>query len=81
MICIDADAFDPSVVPGVIGRSPGGLSYYQMVDLVKGAASKGKIAAMDFVEYMPERDVDDIGALNVARLITTALGVIVRQTA
>ncbi|CAN7661246.1 arginase family protein [Pararhizobium sp. LjRoot238] len=81
VICIDADAFDPSVVPGVIGRSPGGLSYYQMVDLVKGAASKGKIAAMDFVEYMPERDVDDIGALNVARLITTALGVIVRQTA
>lgn len=80
VICIDADAFDPSIVPGVIGRSPGGLSYYQMVDLIKGAATKGKIAAMDFVEYMPERDVDDIGALNVARLITTALGVIVRQT-
>ncbi|QFI70510.1 PLP-dependent transferase [Sinorhizobium alkalisoli] len=56
VICIDADAFDPSIVPSVIGRSPGGLSYYQMVDLIKGAACKGKIAAMDFV--MPERDVN-----------------------
>lgn len=81
IICIDADALDPSLVPGVIGRAPGGLSYYQMVDLIKGAASKGRIAAMDFVEFMPERDVDDIGALTIARLITTSLGVLVRQAA
>ncbi|MBM2712962.1 arginase family protein [Mesorhizobium caraganae] len=81
IICIDADALDPSLVPGVIGRAPGGLSYYQAVDLIKGAASKGKIAAMDFVEFMPERDVDDIGAFTIARLITTALGVLARQAA
>ncbi len=34
---------------------------------------------MDFVEFMPERDVDSIGAFTFARLITTALGVIARQ--
>ena len=34
---------------------------------------------MDFVEFMPERDVDGIGAFTFARLITTALGVLVRQ--
>ena len=81
IICIDADALDPALVPGVIGRAPGGLSYYQAVDLIKGAAQRGRIAAMDFVEFMPERDVDDIGALTFARLITTALGVLVRQAA
>lgn len=81
IICIDADALDPSIVPGVIGRAPGGLSYYQAVDLIKGAAGRGRIAAMDFVEFMPERDVDGIGALTFARLITTALGVLVRQAA
>lgn len=81
IICIDADALDPSLVPGVIGRAPGGLSYYQAVDLIKGAAQRGRIAAMDFVEFMPERDVDGIGALTFARLITTALGVLVRQAA
>ncbi len=81
IICIDADAMDPALVPGVIGRSPGGLSYYQMVDLIKGTAARGRIAAMDFVEFMPERDVDSLGALTFARVITTALGVIARQLA
>lgn len=81
IICIDADALDPALVPGVIGRAPGGLSYYQAADLIKGAAQRGRIAAMDFVEFMPERDVDGIGALTFARLITTALGVLVRQAA
>lgn len=79
VICIDADGLDPSIVPAVIGRAPGGLSYFQTVDLIKGAASRGRIAAMDFVEFMPERDVDGLGAFTFARLITTALGVLARQ--
>jgi agmatinase len=78
-ICIDADALDPSIMPGVIGRSPGGLSYWQTVDLVRGAAALGRIAAMDFVEFMPERDVDGLGALTFARLIATSLGLVARQ--
>lgn len=79
IICTDADALDPAIIPGVIGRCPGGLTYYQVADLIKGAAAKGRIAAMDFVEFMPERDVDGIGALTFARLIATSLGVLDRQ--
>lgn len=79
VVCLDADALDPALVPGVIGRAPGGLTYHQVVDLIRGAAGRGRIAAMDVVEFMPERDVDGIGALTLARLITTALGVIARQ--
>ena len=79
VVCIDADAMDPSLVPGVIGRAPGGLTYFQMVDLVMGAARRGRILAMDFVEFMPERDVDGLGAFTFARVITTALGVLARQ--
>ncbi len=79
ILCFDADALDPAIMPGVIGRAPGGLSYYQAADLVKGAAARGKIAAANFVEFMPERDVDGIGALTLARLITTTLGVLARQ--
>lgn len=81
IVCVDVDALDPAIVPGVIGRSPGGLDYYQMVDLISGAAARGRIAAIDFVEFMPERDVDGLGALNVARLIASAMGVIARQRA
>jgi len=81
IVCVDADAIDPSLVPGVIGRSPGGLSYDEITDLIRGAAARGRIAAIDFVEFMPERDVDGIGALTFARVITTALGLIARQKA
>lgn len=79
IICIDADAIDPALMPGVIGRAPGGLTYFQIVELIRMAASRGRIRAMDFVEFMPERDVDGLGALTFARLVTTALGIISRQ--
>ena len=79
-ICLDADALDPSLVPGVIGRAPGGLTYTQVLDLIIGAAARGRIVAADFVEYMPEVDVDGIGALNVSRLIAATLGVLARQS-
>ncbi len=79
IVCLDVDALDPAIVPGVIGRTPGGLSYFQVLDLLKGAAARGRIAAVDFVEYMPEADVDNIGALTVSRLIIATLGLLARQ--
>jgi len=79
IICFDVDALDPSIVPGVIGRTPGGLSYYQALDLIKGASKRGTISAIDFVEYMPEVDVDNLGALVVSRLIASTMGVIARM--
>jgi agmatinase len=81
IVCLDVDALDPSIVPGVIGRAPGGLSYYQTLDLIKGASNKGRIAAIDFVEFMPEADVDELGALVVSRLIACTMGIIARQQA
>ncbi|MBT9385146.1 arginase family protein [Pseudooceanicola sp. CBS1P-1] len=78
VICIDADALDPGILPGVIGRAPGGLSYGDVCDLIEGVAARGRIRAMDFVEFMPERDVDGIGALTFARIIMTSMGVIAR---
>lgn len=81
IICLDVDALDPALVPGVIGRSPGGLSYYQVLDLIQGAAQRGRIAAIDVVEYVPEADVDGIGAINVSRLIAAMLGILARQQA
>lgn len=78
-ICLDVDALDPSVMPGVIARCPGGLSYTQVLALLQGAAAKGRIAAMDLVELLPERDVDGLGAQTAARIVASAMGVIARQ--
>lgn len=79
IICFDCDGLDPSIMPGVIGRAPGGLGYWQTVELLSGIAAKSRIAAFDLVEFMPEQDVDGLGALTAARMVTTALGLICRQ--
>ena len=81
IVCIDVDALDPSIVPGVIGRTPGGLSYLHVLDLMTGAARRGRIAAMDFVEYVPEADIDGLGGLTSAALISAAMGILARQDA
>ncbi|MBY8977306.1 arginase family protein [Rhodobacteraceae bacterium NNCM2] len=80
VLCIDADVLDPAIVPGVIGRTPGGLSYFQVLDLIEGAAQMGRIVAADFVEYVPEFDVDNLGALNVSRLVAATMGLVARQS-
>ena len=79
IISLDVDALDPSIVPGVIGRTPGGLTYFQTLDLIKGASKKGRVCGINFVEFMPEVDVDGIGALTTSRLIAAAMGILSRQ--
>ena len=81
ILCIDIDGLDPTIAPNTIGRAPGGLSYFQAFDLIQGAAERGTIAAMDFVEIMPEADIDGIGGLTVSRLVAASMGIIARQQA
>lgn len=79
LITLDCDALDPSLIPGVIGRAPGGLDYWQVVELMHGAAQRARIAAFDMVEFVPQRDIQQQGALVAARLVVNAIGLIARQ--
>jgi len=79
LITIDCDGLDSTVIPGVIGPAPGGLTYWQAVELMHGAARRATIAAFDIVEFMPERDIQQQGALAAARLVANAIGLIARQ--
>jgi len=79
LITLDCDGLDASIIPGVIGRSPGGLSYWQTVELLHGAAQRARIAGFDLVEFVPERDLEQLGALVAARLVANAIGLIARQ--
>jgi len=79
IICFDCDAMDPAIIPGVIGRAAGGVSYAQLMQIIQGVAQKTRIAAFDLVEYMPERDVDDIGALTAGRIVASVMGIAARQ--
>ena len=78
IIALDIDGLDPMVVPGVIGRAPGGLSYWQTIELIHGVADKAELVAFNLVEFMPERDVDELGALVAARIIANVLGAVAK---
>ena len=78
-ICLDVDAFDPSIVPSVIGRAPGGLTYWQVADLLDGCAARGRIIGLALTEFMPAADIDGLGALTVTRILAHAIGLIARQ--
>ena len=79
MIAMDLDVMDPSLTPGLIGRAPGGLTYWQIIELLHELAKRSRIAAFNLVEYMPARDVDQLGALAAARIIANVLSIINRQ--
>jgi agmatinase len=81
LVTFDCDGLDPAIMPAVIGRVPGGLTYWQAVDLLRGAAARGRIASFDLVEFMPSRDVDGLGALVAGRIMATVLGLVLRQAA
>jgi agmatinase len=79
VICFDCDALDPAIMPAVIGRTAGGLSYAQALDLIEGVAAKARIVGFDLVEFMPAQDAGHMGAMTAAQLLAAAVGVIARQ--
>lgn len=79
LITIDCDGLDPSVIPSVLVPQPGGLTYFDVIELLRGVAMKSRIVGLDLVEYVPERDPQNIGAIAVARIICNAIGCIRRQ--
>jgi agmatinase len=79
-VSIDADGLDPSVVPAVGAPQPGGITYLQAIDMIKGLAGKGKLVGMDFVELTPMRDVNEISSLTCAHIILNFIAAAVRSS-
>ncbi len=52
-VTIDLDAIDPSEMPAVGTPEPGGLSWYQVLDLFKEICRYSTIVGMDVVELCP----------------------------
>ena len=77
-VSIDVDGLDPAVLPAVAMPTPGGLTYEDVIGLLKGAAARASLAGLALVEYVPSRD-DRLGlsALTAARIVAVALGLMV----
>lgn len=75
-ITFDIDAFDPSLVPGTGTPEPGGLGWYEVMDLLGAVAAQRKIIGFDVVELSPlvEGHVSPVVAAKLAyKLIGLAL--------
>jgi agmatinase len=75
-VTLDCDGLDPSVLPGGAARAPGGLLYWQVLDLLAGLAAKCRIVGFDLVELAPSRDATGISTLTAARLACNAIAAI-----
>jgi agmatinase len=74
LITIDSDAFDTAIAPGVLFPSPGGLTFDEATDLVRGIALKGSIAGINLFEVRPELDTNNLTASTGAQLIINFIG-------
>jgi len=52
-VTVDLDAFDPSEMPAVGTPEPGGLHWYQVLDLFREICSRTTVVGMDAVELCP----------------------------
>ena len=52
-ITIDIDVFDPGIMPATGTPEPGGLDYYEVLDILKGVARQKNVVGFDLVELAP----------------------------
>ncbi len=72
-ITFDIDAFDPSLVPGTGTPEPGGLGWYDAMDLLSEVARRKRIIGCDVVELSPLLD-DHISPVVAAKLVYKLIG-------
>lgn len=76
-ISIDIDAIDPAYAPGVSHREPGGLSPRDIINFIHQIDAP--VIGVDIVEYNPDKDIDDLTAYVVAKLVKEAAGKILQS--
>ena len=54
-ITIDLDVFDPSIMPSTGTPEPGGLSWYDVLTLLKAVCDKKNVVGFDIVELCPNK--------------------------
>lgn len=78
-IAFDCDSLDCSIMPAVMGPTPGGLSYWDVVDIIHGAAGRANIVGFSLVEFAPERDPIGHAAHMAGRITLNAAAAAARK--
>ncbi|PIS31313.1 agmatinase [Candidatus Saganbacteria bacterium CG08_land_8_20_14_0_20_45_16] len=67
-ITIDVDVFDPSLIPAVGTPEPGGLSWYQVLNLLREICQTKNVVGFDVVELSPRLN-ELVSPFAVAKLV------------
>ncbi len=76
-LTIDLDGFDPSVMPATGTPEPGGLGWYDVVELIRAVCTEKKLVGFDVVELCPHEahwGADFLAAKLVYTTLTAAIG-------
>ena len=71
-ITIDLDVFDPSIMPSTGTPEPGGIGWYEVMDLLEHVSEKKNIVGFDVVELCPSKEhaPDFLAAKLIYRLLS-----------
>lgn len=71
-ITIDLDVFDPSIMPSTGTPEPGGLGWYEVMDLFENVSKKKNIVGFDVVELCPSKNAapDFLAAKLIYKLLS-----------
>ncbi len=72
-ITFDVDALDPSIMPSTGTPEPGGLDYYEVLDVFRAVAREKNIVGFDVVELAPIRGLNHPD-FTAAKLIYKLMG-------
>jgi agmatinase len=75
-VTIDIDAFCPSIAPGTGTPSHGGFMYYDVLEILQGAARRHDVVGMDLVEVAPDYDPSGVTQILAAQVLLNFLGFI-----
>lgn len=78
-LSIDLDGMEPTAMPAVNMPTPGGLTYREILRLVRGVAARRRIVGVAIVEFVPAKDRDGLAAVTAARLALSVAGIIAGQ--
>jgi len=77
-LTIDFDVLDPSVMPAVGAPTPGGLFYQTLIDIIHGTSARTNIVGVCLVEFAPEADLHNLGAVTAMRIVWNVIGALAR---
>ncbi|MFC1637691.1 agmatinase, partial [Candidatus Margulisiibacteriota bacterium] len=78
-ITFDVDAFDPAIMPSTGTPEPGGLLWYEALDILKAVCRQKNVVGFDVVELAPQKGLSAPDFL-CAKLIYKVMGYITAKS-